>query len=270
MDEYIKYLKDKYCLYEFEECVTKIEKDIETALEEKQVSNQPSNCAFLLETLGKSLVTTREIIVLCSNGLPDGALSLARNLCEQFIITVFIEGNKNNESFDKMLSMYFDDYEVRKLKNLVIQYPEHQDEFEAELEKIKGKYSISNKTLNDYWWSGKKTFRDIFDEVCKKTDLPNLLLNVNELYKEACNTLHASYFGNTTRLGRTSSAIEMGPWENGQEKSLYVCAVSLICTVSYTYDALEINESKMNCINKKLNELGAFYMTILNKQIEKE
>lgn len=269
MDEYIENLKEKYHLHEFEECISIIEDDIQTALEEKQISSQQKNCAFLLETLGKSLVTTREIIVLCSNGLPDGALSLARNLCEQFIITAFIEGNKNNKSFDNMLLKYFDDYKVRRLKDLIIQYPEHQAEFEAELDKIKEKYSIS-KNLKDYWWSGKNSFTDIFVEVQNNTDIPNLVLNIRDLYKEACNTLHASYLGNTTRLGRTSSAIEMGPWEKGQEKSLYVCAVSLICTMSYTYDALDINEAKTNRVNKILNELCVFYWTILKEQIENE
>ena len=43
----------------------------------------------VLFSAGKSIVTLREILTLCYHGYPDGALSLSRNLYEQFIILYF-------------------------------------------------------------------------------------------------------------------------------------------------------------------------------------
>ena len=51
---------------------------------------------ILLHIVGKSLVTTREILTLCAHGYPDGALSLGRNLYEQMMIVSFFELHKND------------------------------------------------------------------------------------------------------------------------------------------------------------------------------
>ena len=46
---------------------------------------------LILNCTGKSLLTLCELILLCKNGFPDGALGLARNLFEQFIIISVFE-----------------------------------------------------------------------------------------------------------------------------------------------------------------------------------
>ena len=61
---------------------------------------------ILLHIVGKSMVTTKEILTLCAHGYPDGALSLGRNLYEQMIITSFFEIHKKDNDFQK----YVDDF----------------------------------------------------------------------------------------------------------------------------------------------------------------
>ena len=60
---------------------------------------------LVLNCTGKSLLTLRELILLCKNGFPDGALGLARNLFEQFIIISVFEAQCEGVDRDRMVDI---------------------------------------------------------------------------------------------------------------------------------------------------------------------
>ncbi len=68
-------------------------------------------CPFLL-TLGK--VANFSVLY---PGYPDGALSLSRNLYEQFIVLAFFEHEKSNANFGQYVEQYFLDYDIRNYKS---------------------------------------------------------------------------------------------------------------------------------------------------------
>ena len=70
-------IKVKYKLCELEQILLEIETVVQDAIQRDNIKTDNDNLNFLLYTLGKSIVTIREIIILCWAGYPDGALSLS-------------------------------------------------------------------------------------------------------------------------------------------------------------------------------------------------
>lgn len=81
----------KFRIDELEECLDLIEDEISDKINHGHYKQEESYMNLVLNCTGKSLLTLRELILLCKNGFPDGALGLARNLFEQFIIISVFE-----------------------------------------------------------------------------------------------------------------------------------------------------------------------------------
>ena len=254
--------KKKYKLCELESVLSEIETVIQNAIQERDVKTDKDNINFLLQTLGKSFVTTREIIILCWVGYPDGALSLSRNLFEQFVHVAYIEGYEGTEKFDSILEKYNDDYQYQRLKNLmwaaknVYQSNEKVLQYKTKIEDIKAKYHIENR-MKDYWWAELNTFSDMCDTVVQQSGEYKLLIqNMYLLYKRACLALHSSCMGNKVRLGSNVSDIDMGPWDRGQEMSLFLASSALCFIVPSVYKAFNENYQK---VQHKLEKLSNYY-----------
>lgn len=74
--------------------------------------------SLLFFMAGKSVVTTKEILCLVQCGYPEGALSLARNLYEQFVIAEFFHTHKADGNFQDYIDDFFADYEIQQNKFL--------------------------------------------------------------------------------------------------------------------------------------------------------
>lgn len=72
----------KFRIDELEECLDLIEDEISDKINHGHYKQEESYMNLVLNCTGKSLLTLRELILLCKNGFPDGALGLARNLFE--------------------------------------------------------------------------------------------------------------------------------------------------------------------------------------------
>ncbi|MFR4352634.1 MAG: DUF5677 domain-containing protein [Roseburia sp.] len=110
--------------------------------------------------MGKSFVSTREIILLCWSGFPDGALSLARNVYEQLIITLYIEKHSGQASLTDILHRYNEDYSYQRAKCLKYeaQYlskdKDKIDGYQNTIDEIKTQNNL--KSIKDYWWASEK------------------------------------------------------------------------------------------------------------------
>ena len=143
-------LVEKYKLNDLENIISEIENTICKEIEEKDIQEAMDNINFLLYTIGKSIVTLREIIILCREGFPDGALALARNLFEQFVHVLYIEQREGSESFDSLLEKYYVNYNVQRTKALMFAAVNIDNSFEQsrlcqdELNEIRKKYGVKN------------------------------------------------------------------------------------------------------------------------------
>ncbi len=262
-------IKVKYKLYELEEILQKIETVVQNAIQRENIKTAKDNLNFLLYTLGKSIVTTREIIILCWAGYPDGALSLSRNIFEQFVHVAYIEGQKKSEELDLLLEKYNADYNYQRLKNLkweakyILQNTENEVRYQSEIEAIKHKYHVENR-IRDYWWTTLNSFSDMCDEVVRQSgDFKMWIRNMQLVYKRACLALHSSSMGNKIRLGSNLSDIDEGPWDKGQEVSLFLASSGLLFIVSAVYK--ELNENYED-IQSKLEVFVCYYWDILNEK----
>lgn len=261
----------KYELETIKYVLKTIEDDVSLALSSKKVKEGISvdYRNILAFSLGKSVLSMREVIVLCENGFPDGALSIARNIFEQFIIIEFLNEKSGQEDFDKLIEKYNDDFIVKRGIGLQFFYSKVSlDEQIVKdncslIEEIKEKYGLlSNKNkegyISDYWWSGCSNLREMCDKIVTKqsADIILLIRYMQSVYQRACLSIHASCMGNQCRLGSDYEGIDMGPWDNGQQVSLFLGCASLLLVAGYTYDALSLDFEEIKTI---LNELTFKY-----------
>lgn len=263
-----------YKLNDLEQILVKCEDDISCRIEELELKETDDNLNFLLYTMGKSFVSTREIILLCWSGFPDGALSLARNVYEQLIITLYIEMHSEQSSLTDILHRYNEDYSYQRAKCLKYEAlhlskdKEKLEEYQSIIDEIRAENNI--KKIKDYWWADEKgtTFLEICESVTAgNKEMEPLLRLMHLMYKRACLSIHASCMGNRIRLGSDCAGIDMGPWEKGQENALFLSTASLIYIVSITYQLMGLDGAD---VNKSLNELTIYYHDIIKERAKKK
>lgn len=262
-------IKVKYKLCELEEIMQEIENVVQNAIQRENIKTANDNLNFLLYTLGKSIVTIREIVLLCWAGYPDGALSLSRNIFEQFVHVAYIEGHEKSEELDSLLEKYNADYNYQRLKNLkweaeyISQNTEKVIRYQNEIDAIKQKYHVKNR-LKDYWWAGLNSFSNMCEKVVIQSgNLKMWIRNMQFIYKRACLALHSSCMGNKIRLGSDLADIDEGPWDKGQEVSLFLATSGLVFIVTAAYKVL--NEDYKD-IQFKVGKLSDYYWDLLNKR----
>lgn len=266
-------LTQKYRLSELNDILMRCEDEIEKKIKEKEIKESNDNINFLLYTIGKSFVSTREVIMLCWSGFPDGALSISRNIFEQFIITAYIESKIDTPYINQLFERYDDDYSVKRAKALKFE-AEHvnvnsqkEAEYDEKIKEIKEKYGL--RSLSDYWWTEESgmTFSTLCDYVAEQNaSMKQFIRLMQFLYKRACLSLHASNMGNRIRVGSDNQQIDMGPWDEGQENALFETTSSLIFIVGMTFYVLKIDDED---ITKHLNELAMFYHNQIRERTNK-
>lgn len=253
---------------ELDSIIDGFENDIIQFLNSNNIKRDNDYLNLVLDTAAKSIVSIREVLCLCNCGFPDGALSLARNICEQFFILSYFESVKGTEEFDNSLHDYYLDYDiqrVKKNKNAVERFDESKvEELDCELNELKQK-KISNKKGN-YWWANVNSFKDLCDVIICNTEdeTKGLIYNLLWGYDRACVSLHASCLGNSVRLiyDKDSKAVDTSPSVKGHSMPLWLSVTSFIWISSVTYSQLGIKVK----FNKQFNELAVFY----SKKMEEE
>lgn len=248
---------------EFDKIVDEFEDSISRALNNhtRTYSAYSNLVAYMA---GKTIVTIREILTLATLGYPDGALSLARNIYEQFIILSFFESHKYDSDFNDYLDDYITDYSIQRCKALKWYYRQF-DDCAQKVEEIEHDYRNAKDTANhnisgDYWWTGHKCFSDVVNTIIQSSDNKNkpfyCLLHI--VYKRACATLHASCFGNANRLGidNNYNGIDTSPLEQGFGIPLWFATSSFILIAGISCNIFGVDFSDYKT---KLNELALFY-----------
>lgn len=255
---------EKWRLEELDQLLGNINNRIADSIEKQKVEYSKSHMNIVLNIMGKSILTTREILIIAAAGYPDGALSLSRNLYEQLIIMAFFDHQSKLESFDKLVEDYYTDYDINYLKDRIAEHVWKDDkadisELASKLKKAKEK--AHRKVKGDYWWSGMRTFKDLTEFVKKNTTdeaLPIIIGSCHASYICACTTLHASCRGNILRLKDNAEPfiVDTTSTNDKQYLPLSFAVICLIYIVGITYGMLKIN---YNPLCTKLNELASFY-----------
>ncbi len=246
--------------------VDSVESYIVDAVQAQHIKTGNDYLNILLFAFGKSITTMREIICLTTFGFPDGALSLARNVYEQFIAVSFFEKHRQDSDFQNYVDDYHLDYNIQRNKALRYEATHFGnsaglEEIECETKKAENA-SHHRITKQDFWWTGKGSFAKVVEDVQNsETDpvIKTFLARLHFAYKRACASIHASCLGNVLRLGVDSNfiGIDNSPKTNGHEFPLYLATCAFILIVSVTCKELQLDDKYMN---KELNDLAAFYL----------
>lgn len=220
---------------------------------------------LLLHASAKSIVTTRELCILCANGYPDGALSLARNIYEHFIVLAFLESKRKESEFMNYINDYYVDADLQYCKMAKVQkstMPEDEFERIVSLEK-EAKSRATRNTKGQYWWTGLSDFRALIDyisEINQDSGLSAMLVRLHAMYKLACVVLHSNSLGNNFRIGidRDFAGIDTNPVDKGLELPLEFVSLTLIYIIGTVGAEFGI---EYEAIIKPLNELAAHYHT---------
>lgn len=255
-------IRKEYKLDDLFNLVFAIEKKILSRVKDASLLGKKDNIDLLAPALAASITAIREIICLCEYGFPDGALIIARNVYEQSIICSFIEGTSDSECRAELLKKYFLDYEVTRLRYIREQAIRFNNKAKVEeYDKKVCDYNEKYKNTYTYWWSGKRSFREIVDEVISRRDgCYGLSQNMHMEYKLASIKIHSSSFSNRMNIGSSCHGIDMRARATGQENALFLATSSLIPLVRYTYIELGIEDE--NAI-AELNRLGIYYLQML-------
>ena len=256
----------RWCLDDLSGTIDQFEDDLIKRLEERPIEYAHDYPNILLRMAGKVIVTTREIITLCSVGYPDGAMGLARNLYEQYMLLSLFQQNKRSdtEEFGKIVSDFYLDYERRYLLMSMYERKNVQQADTAEEAEQLNKLDKQkkHKGSHDYWWTGYPNFGEIEAAVRKYlTDDQDMVVMNNALharYYFACNILHASAFGNAYRISNDAEfqGIDTCPKYDEVCVPLEFAALTLVGVVCTICAELGINPM---FYKYELNKLAAFY-----------
>lgn len=218
---------------------------------------------ILLHILGKSILTTREILTLCAHGYPDGALSLGRNLYEQMMIIAFFEMHKDDDDFQEYVDDFFLSYDVQRNKCLrdIEKYIPGENGIDLDKEHESLKKQTKRRIRGDYWWTGYENFSRLVHHVMKEqTDekMHQFLGIQYARYKRACISLHASCIGNSNRIGNSTgfAVVDTSPTVYGLSTPLMYAVVSLISMIGFVCSHFKIDNAEY--LNS-LNELAMYY-----------
>lgn len=225
--------------------------------------------SLLFFMVGKSLVTMKEILCLVQCGYPEGALSIARNLYEQFVIADFFHNHKADSNFQDYIDDFFADYAIQQNKLLLFsaEYVEHnlaeKKQIERNLTEVRA--NSHSKKKGTYWWADKATLNDMaIDLIERQTDpvFKKFTAMYHMMYKRACVSLHASCAGNMLRLGDNLEflGVDNRPRENGHSVPLLLGVYSFLCVTGIVCDEFEIDYTKWKL---QLNDLLIYYNSLL-------
>lgn len=224
----------------------------------------------LLWAMAKSILTLREVLCLSTYGYPDGALSLSRNIYEQFITVLFLENHREDSDFNDYISDYFIDPDIQRYDAFAFDAEfchlngEKLEEYRNKKREIKS-HAHHSRSSGGYWWTGKGTLTSVVEEcISSQEDEKSrfFLADLHVMYKRACLSLHASCLGNMTRLGVPNEYPEVNtlPQTGGFEISLYLSCYSFYLLVRIVCREFEIDE---NPFKDKLEDLIMYYHKIL-------
>lgn len=254
----------KWRLEELDQFIVEFNNYVADPINNSKIEFKTDYTNIVINIAGKSLLVMREILFLAAAGYPEGALSLCRNLYEQFIILAFFESEKAHKDFHSLVSDYYEDYDKRTQHEYKYEFQQNNENATSVDTKNDSDDIIKSahrKQRGDYWWTGKPSFRSLLEHVMsnvKDADTSGFLSELHIAYKRACTMLHASCRGNMIRLKEEFQPhlVDILPTNEAQCFPLWFSTCTLIFILGVTCKTLEISHDPYL---GKLNELALFY-----------
>ncbi len=161
-----------------------------------------------------------EIFVLASNGYPNGAFSLSRQVYEGLVIMDYLRAHSHDRY---LIGRFFDSSSISSLRLLRQAKADGQQSTQKEeqqLERYSKKYPCfcdKKGRFSDYWWAGQDFS---FTKLSNQTRFKS-----NYMYKYSCEITHMSFLNSFLNLGSNENDILIGQSEDGYNVPLWFAMI---------------------------------------------
>ena len=181
-----------------------------------------------------------EILVLASNGYPNGAFSLSRQVYEGLVIMDYLRENSCDEN---LVERFFDSSIISSLRLLKQAKADGQQTTHIEdlqLGDYSNKYSSfcdAKGRFRDYWWAGKDFS---FTKLSNQTRFKS-----NYMYKYSCEITHMSFLNSFLHLGNNENDILIGQSEEGCNTPLWFAMICFADAMNIFSKVIDENWSEV-------------------------
>lgn len=181
-----------------------------------------------------------EILVLASNGYPNGAFSLSRQVYEGLVIMDYLREHSCDED---LIERFFDSYNIsilqlcKRTKEDGQQSTEIEDQQLEDYAKQYSSFCDKKGWFKDYWWAGKDfTFTKLSDQTRFKS---------NYMYKYSCEITHMSFLNSFLHLGNNESDILIGQSDEGYDTPLWFAMICFADAINIFAQVIDENWSEV-------------------------
>ena len=222
--------------------------DVRQLLSKQRVIEEQTYKYAQIRIFSRMTLSMCEILVLASNGYPNGAFALSRQVYEGLVIMDYLRENSCDEN---LIERFFDSSSISSLRLLKQAKADGQQTTHIEdlqLGDYLNKYSAfcdAKGRFRDYWWAGKDFS---FTKLSNQTRFKS-----NYMYKYSCEITHMSFLNSFLHLGNNENDILIGQSEEGYNTPLWfamICFADAMNIFSKVIDEnwREVIEKAEKCI----------------------
>ena len=189
-------------------------------LSEQQVIEEQTYKYAQTRIFSRMTLSMCEIFVLSSNGYPNGAFALSRQVYEGLVIMDYLRAYSCDKN---LIERFFDSSSISSLRLLRQAKADGQQSTQIEDQQLGNyakKYSCfcdANGRFRDYWWAGKDFS---FTKLSSLTRFKS-----NYMYKYSCEITHMSFLNSFLHLGNNENDILIGQSEDGYNVPLWFAMI---------------------------------------------
>lgn len=214
--------------------------DVRQLLSKQRVVEEQTYKYAQTRIFSRMTLSMCEIFVLASNGYPNGAFSLSRQVYEGLVIMDYLR----EHSCDKdLIERFFDSSSISSLRLLRQakadgqQSTQIEDQQLADYAKKYADFCNANGRFSDYWWVGKGfSFTNLSNQTRFKS---------NYMYKYSCEITHMSFLNSFLHLGNNENDILIGQSEEGYTTPLWFAIICFADAMNIFSEVIDENWSEV-------------------------
>ena len=210
--------------------------DVRQLLSKQRVIEEQTYKYAQTRIFSRMTLSMCEILVLASNGYPNGAFSLSRQVYEGLVIMDYLREHSCDED---LIERFFDSYNISILQLCKRTKEDGQQSTHIEDQKLEDytkKYSCfcdAKGRFSDYWWAGKRfSFKKLSNQTRFKS---------NYMYKYTCEITHMSFLNSFLHLGNNENDILIGQSEEGYNTPLWFAMICFADAMNIFSEVIDEN-----------------------------
>jgi hypothetical protein len=209
---------------------------VRESLSKMQVVEERTYKYAQIRIFARMTLTMCEILVLVSEGYPNGAFSLSRQVYEGLVIMDYLRGNSCDADLIERFFASCCLSSLRLHRQVKVDGQQSTQIEDQQIREYSKKYSCYCNTsgrLGDYWWAGKDFS---FTKLSNQTRFKS-----NYMYKYTCEITHMSFLNAFFNLGHNENDILIGQSEEGYNTPLWFAMICFADAMNIFSEVIDEN-----------------------------